>query len=186
MKTVGVLNVLTQSASLWWHLSSCAAAKYELQADEYTSFVMNWYPGSGRVCPTASTLEQTIHIHLLFETFAVRNNPRECNPVRCHIQVVNVTFYHFCDCYETFPIGNGPPAESQISQLRDDIDGLESVWHFHLFSQARLISLYFDTKRYQEALALGECLEDHLFSYLYCKRNNEEVLILDSKTFVCY
>lgn len=28
-----------------------------------------------------------------------------------------------------------------------------------LFFQARLISLYFDTKRYQEALALGECLE---------------------------
>lgn len=28
-----------------------------------------------------------------------------------------------------------------------------------LFFQARLISLYFDTKRYQEALALGECLQ---------------------------
>lgn len=35
-----------------------------------------------------------------------------------------------------------------------------------LFFQARLISLYFDTKRYQEALALGECLETGHFNCL--------------------
>lgn len=39
------------------------------------------------------------------------------------------------------------------------------LWWLFLFPQARLISLYFDTKCYQEALQLGE-LADNWFAFI--------------------
>lgn len=46
-----------------------------------------------------------------------------------------------------------------------------------LFFQGRLIALYFDTKRYQEALALGECLET---KHSYLLVNGSICLLLQS------